>query len=170
MVWKVPRMILQIGNKNRLQIKDVKSKKIYGLRSAVCGPKGLTLIEVLLAVLILSIGVVAVLQAYAGSLAALQAAQTTMTSVSLLNQKAGEVQQAIFEKIKIEQAGEEGEFESPFEDFAWTWEIKPADRAGLPAGEAGLYELTVMISNQLDTHAVSVKTYVIGKKEEEDAE
>jgi prepilin-type N-terminal cleavage/methylation domain-containing protein len=141
--------------------KDEKFRKVIGLRSLVFSlDKGFTLVEVLLAVVVLSIGVVAVLQAYAASLAVLQAAQTTMTSVGLLNQKAGEVQQAVFEKTEIEQAGAEGEFESPFEDFAWSWEIKPADMEGL-------HELTVMVTNLLDARAVSVKTYIIGKKEEE---
>lgn len=166
MVLKVPRMILRIGNKQhtadsvqRIAVR----KKSCTMRYAPCADKGLTLIEVLLAVSILSIGVVAVLQAYAGSLAILQAAQSTMTSVSLLNQKVGEVQQEIFERTKIEQASEGGAFESPFEDFSWSWEIKPTNTEGL-------YELTVMITNQLDARDVSVKTYVIDKKEETEGE
>ena len=121
------------------------------------GNKGLTLIEVLLAVSILAIGVISVLRAYANSLATLEAGQYTIEASGLLKQKMADIQQMILEEEEIVQKSDNGTFESPFEEFLWQWEIKPLE-------PEGLNQLTLMVSHQNNPRAFRLNTYVVDKE------
>jgi len=131
-------MILRIGNK-----------------------KGLTLIEVLLAVSILAIGIVGVLRAYATSVVTLEVGQYNIDAVGLLKQKMADIEQVVVEEGEIPQGSEQGTFESPAEDFLWAWKVDPTETEGLN-------ELTVVVSHKYNPRTFSLKTYVVDKKKEEE--
>lgn len=154
-------MMLRTGNKQQGTAKK-QNPEPYTLRPAHCTlnpEKGLTLIEVLLAVSILAVGIVGVLRAYAGSVAVLEAGQYSIDAVSLLKQKMGEVEQMILGQEEIPQGSERGEFEGASEDFLWEWEIGQT-------GTEGLHELTLTVSHKHNPRTFSLKTYVVDKKEE----
>jgi prepilin-type N-terminal cleavage/methylation domain-containing protein len=123
--------------------------------------KGLTLVEVLLAVSILAMGIVGVLRGYASSIATLEAGQYTIDAVNLLRMKAAEVEILISEKEGISQESGSGSFEAPFEDFLWEWAIRPA-------GEEDLYLLSMNVSSNYNPREFSLTTYVADKKKEEE--
>lgn len=131
------------------------------------GNKGLTLIEVLLAVSILAFGIIGVLRAYAVSIATLEIGQYNIDAVSLMKQKMVDTEKMILEMAleeeKIPQGGEHGEFEKPFEDFLWEREISSTETEGLS-------ELTLVISHKYNPRTFSLTTYVVDREEEEDDE
>ena len=130
----------------------------------VCGlNKGLSLVEVLLAVSILAFGIVGVLRGYASSIVTLEAGQFNIDAVSLLKQKMAEIEIMIGEKEKISQESGHGHFEGVFEDFLWKWEIKPT-------GTEDHNMLTLVVSHKYNPRTFSLETYVADKKTEEEEE
>ena len=165
MVSRTLKMILKIGNKRKgigLRVEGLggEEKSIFQLlppNPYTLNPKkGLTLIEVLVAVSILAIGIGGVLQAFAGSVAALEAGQYNVDAVNVIKQKMADVQQMLFEQKEVSLDSENG----TFEDFRWEWEIKPTDIQDLN-------ELTLKISHAYNPRTFSVKTYVVSKETEE---
>ena len=121
------------------------------------GNKGLTLIEVLIAVSILGLGIVSVLRAYAGSIAALEAGQMTLDATGLAKQKMAEVEQMIAQEEKNPTTSGEGVFDEPFEGYGWRWEREPSATQGLD-----LLRLTVSYQN--DPRTIVLQTYVADKE------
>ena len=156
-------MMLRIGNKQQGTEKK-QNTELHTLNPEPCPlspEKGLTLVEVMLAVSILTVGIGGVLRAYAGSVAVLEAGQYSIDAVNLLKQKMAEVEQMILEQEEISQGSERGEFEDALEDFLWEWEINPA-------GTEDLHELTLTVSHKYNPRTFSLKTYVVDKKKEEE--
>ncbi len=127
------------------------------------GNKGLTLIEVLLAVSILGMGITGVLRGFASSIVTLEVAQYNIDAVNLLKEKMADVEIMVREKEEISPASERGAFADPFEDFRWEWNIKPAI-------EEDLYTLTLTVSSTFNPRDFSLTTYVADKKPEEEEE
>ncbi len=125
------------------------------------GNKGLTLIEVLIAVSILGIGIVSVLQAYASSITTLEAGQFTIDGSSLAKQKMAEVEQAIMEEEEVPKGGERGIFNPPFEEFSWEWTISPSEMEDL-------YALDLTVSSKNNPRTFTLKTYVVDKETDEE--
>jgi len=123
--------------------------------------KGLTLVEVMLAVSILAIGLVGVLQAYAGSITTLEIGQYSIDANRLLRQKISELQREFVEQGDVTLGAASGEFDGDWSDFLWRWEVLPTDIDDLN-------ELIVIVSHKNRSRAFSVKTYVIGQKKEKD--
>jgi len=157
---KTLKMILQIGNKKQRIAYNVKRlanrKNLFVKRYALAAQKGLTLIEVLLAVSILGIGTVGVLRAYAGSISALEAGQNNIDAVNLMKKKIADVHQMILEDGKIPVKGDSGDDE----DFLWEWKINSTNTEYL-------HELILTVSHKINPRTFSIKTYVVEKEEEE---
>ncbi len=157
-------MILRTENKQRLVFsrqRIVKLDNLTATRYTLYARKGLTLVEVLLAVSILAMGIVGVLRGYASSIATLEAVQYNIDAVNLLKMKASEVEIMVGEKQGISQKSGSGSFEEPFEDFLWEWEIRPA-------GEEDLYALSLTVSSGYNPREFSLTTYVADKKDEKE--
>ena len=157
-------LILRTENKQRIAYSGQRIVNAKGLSAKRCtlnAEKGLTLIEVLLAVSILAIGIVGVLGGYASSITALEAGQYNIDAVNLLKMKMAEVEIMVLEKEKISPQSERGPFEDPFQDFSWEWKIEPAE------GE-DFYALTLAVSSGYNPREFSLKTYVADKKTEEE--
>jgi len=133
MASRIMLMILRIGNK-----------------------KGLTLIEVMAAVVILAIGIVGVLQAYAGSISTLEIGQFNIDAIKLLKQKISDVEQAILEQ-KEPPRSDRGEVD----DFLWEWNTASTSTKDLN-------KLTVTVSHKFNPRTFEINTYVVDKKEEEE--
>lgn len=95
------------------------------------GDSGVTLVEVLLAVVILSIGIAGVLRAYATSIGALEINRDTVNTIELLKEKMADVEQDMIEQGGISAGSSSGQFEGEFENYNWAWEAKTIAREGL---------------------------------------
>ncbi len=124
--------------------------------------RGFSLVEVLLAMSILSFGLVGVLRAYEGSVEVLEAGQYTIDMSNLLRMKMAEVEQDILENTKLTGASS-GRFKGTFADFKWRWSVKPI----LLEDREGLNELTLTVSHADRPRADSLVTYYVEKKKEE---
>ncbi len=92
---------------------------------------GVTLVEVLLAVVILSIGIVGVLRAYAASIGALEISRNTVNIIELAKEKMGDLQQEMIEQGGVSAGSSSGQFQGDFEDYSWAWEATTSARDGL---------------------------------------
>lgn len=152
------KMILRIGNKQRVAISEqrrVNRKLLSAIRYPLNAKKGFTLIEVMTAVVILAIGIVGVLQAYAGSIATLEVGQFNINAVNLLKQKMSDIEQIILEQEEPPKSdsGTDG-------DFLWKWDI-------MSTGTEGLNALTLSVSHLYNPRTFELNTYVVEKQEEE---
>ena len=159
-------MILRIGNKQRIEYSVKRIENPTGLsakRYTLYAKKGLSLVEVMLAVSILAFGITGVLRGYASSIVALEAGQYNIDAVNLLKEKMAEVEIMVGEKESLSAESEAGAFAAPFQDFSWEWELSPTEAEDL-------YALSLTVSSDFNPREFSVTTYVADKKAEEDGE
>ncbi len=102
------RIISRIGNKNAL-----------------------TLIEVMITVIILTVGIIGIIQAYIKSLDVLQISKDYLVEVPLAERKMAEIQLEEIENNGLAQTRASGKFQSPYDNFNWEMEINPSDITGL---------------------------------------
>lgn len=127
--------------------------------------KGFTLLEVMLAVTILSVGLVMVVRSYVTSLQAIKISKDFLIANLLLEEKIWERQekQTRSEEVIPE---EKGEFETPFNNFSY--EISFTEQEDLPAEYKGtLYKSTFEVSWQQRKrkHTTSSVTFLHSEKE-----
>ncbi len=115
--------------------------------------KGFTLVEVLVATVILTVGIVGVLGAYITSLNALQAGQESMEAVCVLKEKMAGVEQQVLEDKGISLGTSSGEFDG----FEWNIEVTPGP-------EKVLNKVTVAVSPKEGRRKFSLVTYVENKE------
>ena len=171
-------MILRIGSKNQS----------LGSRVQGSSPgKGFTLIEVLLAVSILTVGLVGVLRVYATSTNAMEKIQYDMDSVFLLKIAMGQIEEKAIIQGDIVPVVSSGEFTSADEEHLgmkrlgrWSWS-ESLQRVNLPSQKVkrdlankdlksdakkendfhlNKLKLTVMNFERIPPREVSLETYV----------
>lgn len=118
--------------------------------------KGLTLIEVMTAVVILAIGTMGVLRAYAGSISTLEIGQFNIDAVNLLKETLSDVEQVILEQEELPISDQ-----GTVNDFRWEWDITSTSTDDLN-------KLTVTVSHEYNPRIFVINTYVVDKKEEEE--
>ena len=164
---KATRMISRIGNDTAdTDKKDTDGARLFvnrrrSRRPFVNGEPGMTLIEVMLAVTVLSMGIVGVLRAYAGSVATLEGGQFNIDAVNLLKQKMSEVREEILDRGPDMPERDNGNFEGPWRDFLWSWRISPTETEYLN-------ELELNVSHNNNPRVFSIKTYVLDPPDEEE--
>jgi len=84
---------------------------------------GLTLIEVMLALVILGMGMVALVTAAGRCISVARQAKNFDTARELLSRV--EVEQPMMLEETVEDIAGSGTFESPYEDFSWTRTVEP---------------------------------------------
>jgi prepilin-type N-terminal cleavage/methylation domain-containing protein len=148
-------MMSRIGNKQRAasSVQRVERRRI---RHAPRVSKGLTLVEILLAVVILSIGVAGVLRAYAGSVHILEISQENIEAMSLLKEKMSDLQQEMIEEGGVSAGSSTGNFEGDFSNYAWELAVQPTLKEGL-------HELDLVVYHPDRTRKFSLTTYVENK-------
>lgn len=87
--------------------------------------KGLTLIEVLVALVILSTGIVLILHVFNTSLFGAREATESSRAQMLLREKASEIQFYMRENGDLSQILRSGNFPPPFHEFVWRIAIVP---------------------------------------------
>ncbi|MGQ9660806.1 MAG: type IV pilus modification PilV family protein [Kiritimatiellia bacterium] len=128
-----------------------------GLRQVVvpCGA-AFTLIEVLVAVVILSTGIVLVLRAFDASVVALSEARDTMRAAALLRER------IVLTTLDVRSAADyvpptrSGRFEDPYRDFHWNEEANTV--AG--SGPTVSYELVETVWRDGSDRRFTTRTYV----------
>ncbi len=93
--------------------------------------QALTLIEVMIAVIILTVGMIGIIQAYIKSLDVLQISKDYLIEVPLAESKMVEIQRAEVENGGLTQEKQGGQFPKPYDNFHWEDEIGPSDVPGL---------------------------------------
>lgn len=124
------------------------------------GSKGVTLVEVLLAVVILSVGIAGVLQAYASAVKTLEISQENIDTVNLLRAKMAEIEQSSIEEHGVSAGSADGEFEGAFEGYRWESQIQPTVFKPL-------HEIHLAVSRQDGTRSFSFVTYEDNKDYEQ---
>ena len=135
------------------------------LSRKACIRSGFSLIEVLIAVVVLSTGIVVVLQGLHSSLSALDGAVDKTRAAMLLHAKLGEAQAAAFAGEDPSTLATSGSFQEPFDSYLWRLDVAAASLASGQSGGAGdsgeLYEVdaTVWREGGRRTYASSTLVY-----------
>ena len=87
----------------------------------------LTLIEVMITVIILTVGIIGIIQAFIKSLDVLQISKDYLAEVLLTESKMAELQRNEVENGGLAHAATNGKFQSPYDNFDWEVEINPSD-------------------------------------------
>jgi Tfp pilus assembly protein PilV len=111
-----------------------------------------TLVEVLLAVLVLAIGLGGVLAAYTKAAGTIRAAQDNVEAFLLLKEKMAELELQYRRTLALVPGRFEGEFEEPFQYYTWETEVRPGP-------DQSLLEVSAMVRQQNSGRQVSVATY-----------
>lgn len=122
---------------------------------------GFTLIEVLIAVVVLSVGIVLVLQAMHGALAAWDGGVERMRSAMLVQEKLEQWRLAARVTGEI-PSSERGGFEPPFADYRWQIDSEAIALPGAAPASGTLHELlcTVWREGRERTFAVATRVYL----------
>ena len=123
---------------------------------------GFSLLEVLLAMSILSFGLAGVIQAFSKSLEVLEVGQYSIDTTQLLRMKMAEIEQDILENSKLTGLSS-GQFDGDFSDFKWNVSVAPVvieDREGLNI-------VTLSVSHKNISRVQSLVMYYVEKKQEE---
>lgn len=128
-----------------------------GKKGAVPFLRGLTLVEILLTITILSCGIMGVLSAYGILVDALAVSQTNIKAVCLLKDKMTEIEQMVLDEAGISQGLSIGDFKGSYKDFKWELNVKPSSIEGLN-------EVIVIVSHKVKPREFSLVTYVQDKK------
>lgn len=122
---------------------------------------GFTLIEVLIAVVVLSVGIVLVLQGMHGALAAWDGGVERMRSAMLVQEKLEQLRLAVQVAGEVPSSGR-GRFEPPFADYRWQVERETVALPGMAPGSGVLHELlcTVWREGRERTFAAATRVYL----------
>lgn len=118
--------------------------------------RGMTLVEILLAVVILSVGIAGVLQAYAVSVKTLGISRDHIDALCLLKEKMADIEQAALEQNGLSAGTSSGDFTGAFQDCTWESEAKPIS-------EESLYELDLRVQLPDQSRRFSLATYLRNK-------
>ena len=118
--------------------------------------EGLTLIEVMLAVVILSVGLVGIARAYMASIGALGIGRENTGAFCLLKQKMGEVEEEALKEGGLSPVNSRGNFEGEYNDYAWSSDIKLVSEK--------LVEVDLEVSKKGSQRIFSLATYEDAKQ------
>lgn len=121
--------------------------------------RGFTLIEIMMAVAILSFGLVLVLQSFATALEGLKGARRVSAASSLLEEKMEELKEKAREENGMAEGPLSGEFDKEYKGYKWDASVKPG-----PVAELNELELTVSWTDGKTPRNLSAVTYVDTKK------
>lgn len=113
--------------------------------------RGFTLLEILVAVAIFSISMVALMSISGNTLVVSGRAERTTIATMLARQKMTDIEIELDKAMKKnefpDEKSEEGEFDEPFEDYSWAMEIRRVELPAPVTGEEG--GMQEMVGRQL---------------------
>lgn len=129
---------------------------------------GFTLIELLVSIVILTTGIVVVLEAFQTSLTALQETRQSLFSDLLIRQRMSHVEEGIQSVVRRAPVSGYGSFAGEFSAYRWSQHVS-TDAAAAPAAEGGgsLADVTVSVwrRREADARDLSVQYYIPVTKE-----
>ena len=125
------------------------------------GNRGFTLIEIMITIVVLTIGTVGVLSAYMTLINAFELSRSSTDVYYLLKEKISDVEKDVAEKKEYLPGIYEGKFEDRGEDFSWKLEVQDKDLGDEDLKNV-LDEITVTVyDNRIKPQtAISLTTYV----------
>jgi type II secretion system protein I len=128
-----------------------------------------TLIEVLVAVVVLSVGIVAVLQAFQNAVAALDASRERFTADRIIEDRIGDVREEAAASGGIRTGTRSGRSEEPGGRYAWTATVRlikelPEIRIGERVVRESLYEAAVSVRRNASVREYEGATYLRSKE------
>lgn len=127
--------------------------------------RGITLIEVMLAVTILCAGLILIARSYLSALRAIKTSQNLSVANWLLEQKIWERQKSYQERAKVILEDQEGAFEPPFEGFSYHSSFEKED---LPSEyTSNLYRNSLVVSWQEGKSKWSTSTLTYMRAQEQ---
>lgn len=130
-------------------------------RSAFGGTEGFTLVEVLVAVVILSVGIVAILQAFHHSLSVLGESRDCLRSSHLLAEKLSETELGALAGNAPESSN--GEFGGLNNRYRWDCRVVP-EMSVMPAGTTSLDRVTVTVWRSGSSRRYAAETCIRSRK------
>ncbi len=120
---------------------------------------GFTFVEVMLTTVILSFGLVIVLQSFATALEGIKRSASNRTASYLIEEKMEELKEKAREEQGLADGPLTGEFDPQYGSYKWNAEVKPGPATGL--SELGLL---ISWSEGNKPRSISAVTYVDAKK------
>ena len=108
--------------------------------------EGFTLIELMVAMMILSIGIVFILRTFMSSISALDSGVNRLKAVQFLEQKLAEIEQRVKEEEGIELENTQGDVLLGVRPATWTLEVLPIEWRAEEMEVVGIYEVKVTLS------------------------
>ena len=145
-------------------------------------PSGFTMIEVMIAVVILAFGIMGIARSYAAMINTLEAAEYSLEAVCLLKERMFEAKVKAIEKGTLSPGVENGKFMGEYDNFSWRTVVRMADSSlKEPEYEEGAVTTTekeiVMYLNEVSVTVSSLRArrlrsyglvaYVEGYEEED---
>lgn len=137
--------------------------------------EGFTLIEVMVAISILAISLLALMNSSSNTLIVSGRAEAMTIATMLARQKMTDVEIELNKAMKRnefpDEKSEDGKFDEPFEDYSWTMEIKRVDLPAPVTGEKGSMQdvigrqLTKEISKTVRELKVIIKWEELGEEQ-----
>lgn len=93
--------------------------------------RAVTLIEVMMTVIILTVGILGIIQAYIKSFDVLRISKDMLIEVSLAESKMAELQRSELENGGLDQTKTKGVFSGSYAYYKWELDITPSDIQGL---------------------------------------
>ncbi len=129
---------------------------------------GFTLIEVLVAIVILAVGITAVLQAFHTALVALADSRDVVRADIIIREKMAEVKSFTLEGNEAGMHSLEGRFYGFHDEFEGQLSIKPVPGEIVARGSKGtLYEVSVTVARKKSSKSHSAITYMDCVKEKD---
>jgi general secretion pathway protein I len=98
--------------------------------SVVLSDAGLTLVELLVAAVLLATGLAGVMMALSTSISTQAVSERMVTACLLAQEKMAEL-----ESTPLETGSESGDFGEDYPDYRWSWTVEPAETDGLLRAE-----------------------------------
>jgi len=127
---------------------------------------GFSLIEVLIAVVILAVGIVGILQGMYSAVGVLDAAVDKTRASMLVRTRFSVARQAALDMQDLSALPSNGEFEKPYEQYRWRMQVEDVqlsgDTAGAEVGTVGgmLYKVEVLVWRIGSEREYNAATYV----------
>jgi len=141
-------------------------------KNSLRGPRGFTLIEVLVAIVILSTGIIVVLRAFETSVVALAEARDRMWATMLVGQKLAEAQAYVHEHPGALPPSGSGQFGGSYEAFRWQTTVGDApgsiSSANTACENSTLGYISVAVWREGTKRIFAGETFLRVRPEEED--
>lgn len=128
----------------------------YAIRNTL---HGFTYVELMLSVLIFSLGYIAIVRSYSAVIDALGVSRDNIQAIVLLNEKIAKLEEDFIKEGGLEPQSQKGSFEDGFERFNWILDVEPKD----DAPGINQVKLEVWWGGALRRGRVSAATYMEGE-------